>query len=151
MMHTAQRFHAPQPYVPCLLIVDDDPETRKLFRRILEEVGYFVAVAENGRQAHAALRDHFFELMILDLAMPDIDGFELLKLAHAELPSLKILVVSGYMKGPMLKAAELFGAVAALDKATAPQSLLLAVCDSLRPEVPFPSHGVHTWLRHHPS
>jgi CheY-like chemotaxis protein len=57
-----------------------------------------------------------FDVMILDLNMPEMDGFEVLKFARSELPDLKVIVVSGFMQGTMLKAAKLFGAVATLDK-----------------------------------
>ena len=97
----------PEPYAPCLLVADDDAQIRTLFRRVLQEAGYLVTEARNGREALLALSDRFFELMILDLSMPDTDGFEVLKLARTELPKLKILVISGFMRGPLLEAATL--------------------------------------------
>jgi DNA-binding NarL/FixJ family response regulator len=91
-----------------------------------------VVEASSGKQALAAIREALFELVILDLEMPDVDGFEFLKVARADLPDLKILVVSGYLTGPMLEAAKLCGAAATLEKQSAPHSLLITVCEVLR-------------------
>ena len=57
-----------------------------------------------------------FDVIILDLNMPEMDGFEVLTFARSEVPDLKIIVVSGFMQGTMLKAAKLFGAIDTLDK-----------------------------------
>jgi len=121
----------PAPYAPCVLVADDEAQIRTLFRRLLEETGYFVTEARNGREALRALSDQFFELMILDLSMPDMDGFEVLKLARTELPNLKVLVMSGFMHGALLEAATLCGAAAVLEKPLSPDSLLTTVCKVL--------------------
>jgi CheY-like chemotaxis protein len=122
----------PHPYAPCILVVDDEPPIRSLFTAILQDAGFFVSEATTGRQALHLLEERYFELVILDLSMPDIDGFDLLKIVRQELPHVKVLVISGYMQGPMLEAAKLFGAVGTLSKPSAPKTLLLKVCDILQ-------------------
>jgi CheY-like chemotaxis protein len=123
----------PEPYAPTILIVDDDQETRMVFRRILEETGYFVSEAENGRQALAALEDSFFEIMILDLSMPDTDGIEVLQAVHSRFRHLRTIVVSEFvLGGTLLKTARLLGAVTAFDKMLANDLLLVSVCNALR-------------------
>ena len=116
----------------CILVVDDDAHVRALFRRTLQDAGYFVVAAGSGRRALAAVRQAAFDLIVLDLRMPDVDGFEFLKIVRADLPNLKVLVVSGFLTGPMLEAAKLCGASATLDKPCAPNSLLTAVRGVLR-------------------
>jgi CheY-like chemotaxis protein len=99
-----------------ILVVDDDPQVRKLFSQVLIRAGYSVYDACNGLEAKALIQRVQFDVIILDLSMPEMDGFEVLKFARSELPNLQIIVASGFMQGTMLNAAKLFGAVATLDK-----------------------------------
>jgi len=114
-----------------VLIVDDDRQVRQLCRITLEKSGYIVKAVSNGREALAEIRKAAFDLIVLDLSMPDMDGFEFLKIARAELPKLKILVISGFLSGTLLKAAKLFGASATLAKPFEPNSLLSLVSEVL--------------------
>ncbi len=59
-----------------VLVVDDDDEVRQLFRRMLEPEGYTVVEAPNGRVALERLRDVSPSVILLDLMMPEMDGFE---------------------------------------------------------------------------
>jgi CheY-like chemotaxis protein/anti-sigma regulatory factor (Ser/Thr protein kinase) len=59
-----------------VLVVDDDVEVRQLFRRMLEPEGYTVVEAPNGRAALERLRDVSPSVILLDLMMPEMDGFE---------------------------------------------------------------------------
>ncbi len=59
-----------------VLVVDDDVEVRQLFRRMLEPEGYTVVEAPNGRVALERLRDTSPSVILLDLMMPEMDGFE---------------------------------------------------------------------------
>jgi len=59
-----------------VLVVDDDPDIRALLRRMLEPEGYTVIEAENGRTALARLREAAPSVVLLDLMMPEMDGFE---------------------------------------------------------------------------
>jgi CheY-like chemotaxis protein len=64
---------------PSALVVDDDPETRELLRRLLEREGYQVAEAENGRVALDRIREARPGVILLDLMMPEMDGFEFVR------------------------------------------------------------------------
>jgi two-component system cell cycle response regulator len=61
-----------------ILVVDDDPINRMLLSRDLERQGHRVASAEDGRRALAALRAEPFDLVLLDVLMPELDGYETL-------------------------------------------------------------------------
>lgn len=71
------------------------------------------------------------DLVILDLSMPEPDGFEVLKELRQREPALPVLVVSGFLVGSMLRAAELFGAMATLQKSDVPQFLLQTIARML--------------------
>lgn len=62
--------------VPRILIVDDSPLNTKLLKFILDEAGYETLVASNGEEGIVAVEAHRPDLLLLDVMMPDIDGFE---------------------------------------------------------------------------
>jgi class 3 adenylate cyclase len=79
-----------------LLVVDDNKVNRLLLARNLELMGHRVQSAENGRTALAMLRRDAFDLMLLDIEMPEMNGFEVLEAlaADGELRDLPVLVTS---------------------------------------------------------
>ena len=62
-----------------VLIVDDDPDIRMMLRFALEDVGFDVGLASDGVEALALLRERAPDCMVLDLMMPNLDGFGLLR------------------------------------------------------------------------
>lgn len=99
-----------------ILIADDDGELRALLRSILEEAGYRVFTAENGKKASAILRDQTINLMLTDLVMPEQEGMETIVKARKDFPDLQIVAVSGAFAGTILDAASHVGASAILEK-----------------------------------
>jgi CheY-like chemotaxis protein/two-component sensor histidine kinase len=79
-----------------VLVVDDDPDFRDLVRRTLERVGYTVIEAENGRVGLDRLRDAAPGVVLLDLMMPEMDGFDFVAAARADAAwrSLPIIVIT---------------------------------------------------------
>jgi len=67
-----------------VLVVDDDPRMLTMMRRVLEADGYGVILAGDGRAALEILRSESIDLMILDVMMPDVDGFEVCRIARRE-------------------------------------------------------------------
>lgn len=61
-----------------ILVVDDNDSNRDLLKRRMEQEGYHVAVASSGEQALSTLRHERFDLMLLDLMMPEMNGFQVL-------------------------------------------------------------------------
>lgn len=78
-----------------LLVVDDDPGIRGLLRRILEREGMAVLEARNGREAIRAIDEQRPELAIVDIFMPDMDGFETLGALRRQFPGVGLVVMSG--------------------------------------------------------
>jgi class 3 adenylate cyclase len=75
-----------------LLIVDDNKVNRLLLSRSVELLGYHASVAENGKIAMQRLRDETFDLLLLDIEMPEMDGFEVLEAIKID-PALRDLPV----------------------------------------------------------
>jgi CheY-like chemotaxis protein len=117
----------PQTAPQHILIVDDESQDVALFRRILERAGYAVTDRNSGKLAIRAIQETAFDLVILDLNIPDMDGFEILGVVRHLVPRPRVLVVSGFMEGEFLSTARLLGATAVLDKAVALNLLLPAV------------------------
>ena len=110
-----------------ILVAADEPQVRKLFATKLRAAGYDVSEASSGRQALVTLRKTRFHVLVLDLDMLDFDGFDVLKAIRSKMLYLQVLVVSGFMRGTSLKAAEWLGATATIDKRRAPRMLVPTV------------------------
>lgn len=91
-----------------ILLVDDEPIILDIIARDLtsENAGYQIATAANGIDAIAKLHTRFWNLVITDLNMPGIDGFEVLKAAKEINPLTMVIILTGY--------ADLEGAINAL-------------------------------------
>ena len=79
-----------------VLLVDDDPRMQVLGRKVLERQGYRVVVAANGAEAAVAVVAHRFDIVLMDLEMPQVDGHEALQLIKAQQPSLPVVAVTAY-------------------------------------------------------
>ena len=77
-----------------ILVVDDDKNTRLLFRAVLEEAGYTVTTAEDGEKALSVMDREHVDLVVLDIMMPKMDGYEFTKLLRDAQNNLPILMVS---------------------------------------------------------
>ncbi|UCC65637.1 MAG: response regulator, partial [Anaerolineae bacterium] len=79
-----------------LLVVDDDELNRDLLTRYLERQGHTVALAENGRRALEMIRKHAFDLVLLDVMMPEMDGYQVLQhlKANATWRDIPVIMIS---------------------------------------------------------
>ena len=86
------RSHASQ--TPRILVVDDDKAIRSLITAVLSRKGYSVETARNGEEALEVIAGKTFEVIILDLMMPKVDGFEVIEhLARTAPEQLKRCVI----------------------------------------------------------
>ncbi len=92
-----KKFYELAPCKGNILVIDDDPLDRKILSVSLTEEGYTVSAAENGRVGLQMIREKPFDTVLLDLLMPEIDGFDVLKIikADARIRHLPVIVISG--------------------------------------------------------
>jgi len=79
-----------------ILVVDDDTEVRKVLSSILSEEGYFVEPVENGRQAIRASEKTRFDLALIDIKLPDMEGTELLHRLKEKQPHMVKIIITGF-------------------------------------------------------
>ena len=77
-----------------ILVVDDDKHTRKLLRAVLENAHYTVTTATNGEEALEALDKEHIDLVVLDIMMPKMDGYEFTRFVRETDNALPILMVT---------------------------------------------------------
>jgi DNA-binding NtrC family response regulator len=79
-----------------ILIVDDDESVRETFTAILEENGYIVDTAENGRDAIEKSNKNFYNAALIDIRLPDMDGTDLLTAMKETTPKMRKIIITGY-------------------------------------------------------
>ena len=79
-----------------ILVVDDDRHTRLAIGIWLEQCGFRVAITDGGESGLAALNEGTFDLMIVDVFMPNMRGFELIRVFHNQAPTVPLIAISGY-------------------------------------------------------
>lgn len=79
-----------------ILIVDDEEMMRQLLEDVLQLEGYTVASAEDGQAALARVKESSPRLVISDIKMPRMNGFELLKAVKDRYPEMRVIMMTGY-------------------------------------------------------
>jgi len=69
---------------PRILVVDDEPSVLLFIEQVLADVGYYVTLAPNGRLALAQVRSREFDVVVIDLSLPDEDGMEVMRQIRSE-------------------------------------------------------------------
>jgi DNA-binding response OmpR family regulator len=113
-----------------LLVVDDDKAVRMMLRKMLETDSHDVVTAQNGIDALTCLRKQLPDIVILDIIMPEKEGFETIVEIRRDYPTLKIIAISeGGSIGATnyLKLAKTLGAKLTLEKPILMKELLAAV------------------------
>jgi DNA-binding NtrC family response regulator len=82
-----------------ILIVDDEASLRDVGKALLEAQGYEVLCAEDGFEGLAALKQSLPDLIISDLRMPNMNGFEFLSVVRRRFPTIPVIVISGEFSG----------------------------------------------------
>ena len=99
-----------------ILIVEDEPNVRLVFRSALESKEYTLATAEDGEAALRWLKQTPYDLVLLDLRMPGIDGMEVLRRLRAEGHGVPVVIITAHGSIPDAVQAMKYGAVDFLTK-----------------------------------
>lgn len=75
-----------------ILIIDDEASVRQTLARILQRTGLEITTAADGKTGLALVSEHPFDLVYLDIRMPDMSGLEVLKVIHEKLPELPVIL-----------------------------------------------------------
>ena len=79
-----------------VLVVDDEDALRMVLSSELSSSGYEVATASDGDEAITVIQNKKFDLVLLDIKMPKIDGFEVLKFIKKNYPAMKVIMLTGF-------------------------------------------------------
>ena len=79
-----------------ILVVDDESSFRATLSTLLKEQGYSVSSAADGDIAIEMLRSQYYDLILLDLKMPNVDGFDVLKFAKENNPTTKVVMLTAF-------------------------------------------------------
>lgn len=82
--------------MPNILLVDDDEKLRTLLSSILERAGYSVKCFENGKEAIDASFEELFNLALIDISLPDMEGTELLAKLRKTEPEMVKIIITGH-------------------------------------------------------
>ena len=115
-----------------VLVVDDDVSILRGFKLILQGKGYVVETAETGHEALKKIHKKKFDVCLVDVRLPDMDGTELL-LELAESPETTKIIITGFSSEQAGKKAADYGADEFLVKPVSAEELLAAVRDKSQP------------------
>ena len=82
--------------MPTILVVDDEASIRRTLQEILEYEDYDVEQASDGEEALEAIRSTPYDLVLLDVKMPKLDGMEVLRAVADEAPEVPVVMISGH-------------------------------------------------------
>ena len=117
-----------------ILIVDDDRVVLSSCKRILESEGYAVSLTPSVKEALENLAKKNFDLLLVDVIMPEYDGMYLIGKVRENLPRLPILVMSGYPTPETISSGMRMGATHFIAKPFTPDELVTAVRKALLKE-----------------
>jgi two-component system, NtrC family, response regulator AtoC len=115
-----------------ILVVDDDKSILRTFTRILQKSGYEIDVAETGKEAIEKTKNHQYDLALVDIRLPDMDGTELLAKLKKPLQNTVKIMITGFPSLETGVKALDEGADAYLVKPVKPQELLILLEEKLK-------------------
>ncbi len=116
---------------PRVLAVDDESVVCESIRRVLSQEGYEVTTTTSSRQGLELVRKEAFDLLLLDIKMPDVDGIHFLRETRAVSPETEVIIVTGYATIETAVEAIKLGAFDYLEKPVSPPQLIVAAARAL--------------------
>ncbi len=122
--------------MPSILVVDDEDQIRQLIRETLEQAGFHVTEARDGKEAIQQYRLAPADVVVMDILMPDQDGLETTATLRREFPKVKVIAITGGsdMIGILnfLDVAKMLGAHRALQKPFEMKTLIETIQEELQ-------------------
>jgi len=115
-----------------ILIVDDEKQILEMMTELLEENGFKSGQALTGEEALKMLESEAYSLVISDVRMPEMDGFELLEEIKARYPKTKMIMMTGYTDDYDISDALILGAEDYITKPFDEAKIMLAVKNALK-------------------
>ena len=115
-----------------ILVVDDDKNTRRLMEAVLKEENFVVFTAENGQEALDLMERQHVDLIVLDIMMPEMDGYEFTETLRAARSDLPVLMVSAKQLAADRKKGFLVGIDDYMTKPVDPEEMVLRIRALLR-------------------
>ena len=110
-----------------ILIIDDEEIIRMSCERALQVEGYKTGIASGGREGLEILEKEPYDVVLLDLKMPDMDGMEVLGKIKSSWPDINVIMISGYSTVDTAVKALRSGAVNFIQKPFSPDTIISAV------------------------
>lgn len=114
-----------------ILVVDDDEVVRLSYLRLLANACWSVECAWNGNEALRAITRKAYDVVLLDLRMPGVDGMEVLKAIKDKWPETEVVIITGYPSIETAKEAVRLGAHEYLAKPVGPDDVINAATDAI--------------------
>jgi CheY-like chemotaxis protein len=102
-----------------VLVIDDNEAMHHLYRVALKQTGFRLLTAKSGNEALLVMGSHFPDVIVMDLAMPEMDGFQFLRLVREqpEWAKIPVIIVTAFCTGEDIKTTKDLGVIAHLVKA----------------------------------
>ena len=107
-----------------ILIVDDEPDMVDTLLDILEDIGYEVEVALNGQGAIEKIKKSFFDIVIMDIVMPDITGIEAHRKMAKIVPEIRVILMTAYTAPQVIEKAIEEGVCECISKPFPPNKII---------------------------
>ncbi len=115
-----------------VLVVDDDKSILRTFTRILQKAGYNVDVAETGKEAMEKVGSRSYDVALIDVRLPDMDGTDLLPPLKKKIPNAAKIVITGFPSMDNGVKALDSGADAYLVKPLKPEELIAVIDEKIK-------------------
>lgn len=115
-----------------ILLAEDEEDLRNFLYDELTDAGFSITPVKDGSEVVVAVVDEVFDLFLLDMLMPKLDGIQTIRILHRIVPNVPIIGITGYLnQGYMLQAVTFYG-VTCLSKPIAMATLIAEINKALR-------------------
>ncbi len=115
-----------------ILVIDDDETICSLFQDTLKEAGHTVTTASESSRGLELVKEQDYDLVLLDLKMPEMDGAELFRQIRLTKPELPVTIITGYPDSDLMTRALAYGPFGVMNKPFSGSNILSVVNSYLR-------------------